>query len=375
MTKGRILFFINTLSCGGAEKVLVDLVNQLEYKYDITVLSVLGGIYEKRLSKNVKHKKIVTCKSVFLQNILSKLLFKIPFSVFNFLFLKGNYDIEIAYLGGFNTKAIARNKSTAKKIAFVHTDVSKSNKYDYLYRTRDEALSDYNKFDAVCFVSKTAKSGFEQKYGPLKNAYIIHNIINVDQIKAEAKKDNPCVYNTTGLKMISVGRLSSEKGFDRLLKIAKRLETDFAFELWILGDGPERQNLEAIIESEDIKSVKLLGYQQNPYSFVKKSDLYICSSLFEGYSTSVTEAIILGIPVLTTDCAGMDEILNNNIDGIIVKNDDAELESKIKDLLSNHTLYNSIKIGAQEKSNLYSSEYAIKEYDELFTHYLNLSND
>ena len=375
MIKKNILFFINTLSCGGAEKVLVDLVNKLEHEYDITVVSVLGGTYENRLSKSVKYRKIINCKCAYLQKILSKIIFKTPHYLFNLLFLNKRFDIEIAYLGGFSTNIIAHRSSKANKIAFVHTDVSQSGKYDNLYRNKQEALNVYNRFNTVCFVSEVAKSGFEKKYGKLSNSYIIHNVIDVDAIKAQAEKSIEHDYATKGLRMISVGRLSYEKGFDRLIRIAKKLEDEFDFELWILGEGSERQKLEALIEDEQVRSVKLLGYQQNPYSFVKKADLYVCSSHFEGYSTSVTEAVVLGVPVLTTDCAGMREILRDNIDGIIVDNNETELEAKIKELLCNNSLYHSIKVGAQEKSQFYSNEYALREYDELFSHCLKHSDD
>lgn len=375
MIKKRILFFINTLSCGGAEKVLVDLVNCLEDKYDITVISILGGANEKRLSNHVKYHKIVKIKNIFFQKIFSKMLFKSPHRLFNFMFLRKEFDIEVAYLGGFSTKIIANKKSKAKKIAFVHTDASKSQKYDNLYQTSKEALSEYNKFNTVCFVSETAKNGFEEKYGKLENAYVIHNIINVDAIKSQAAIENHYHYQTQGLKIISVGRLSFEKSFDRLIRIAKHLETDFDFELWILGEGPERTNLENLIEREKVRSVKLLGYQENPYSFMKKADLYVCSSLFEGYSTSVTESTILGVPVITTNCAGMNEILNNNIDGIIVNNTETELEAKIKEILSDSSLYNTIKSGVLKKSESYSNDFAIKEYETLFTQCLKEHNN
>lgn len=366
MLKKRLLFFINTLSCGGAEKVLVDLVNTLKNQYDVTVVSVLGGTYENSLSDDVKYRKIVNCKNAFLQKFFSKIIFKTPYCIVNAFFLRGKFDIEVAYLGGFSTKVIAHRRSKAKKIAFVHTDVSKSGKYDNLYGTREEALKEYNKFYTVCFVSEVAKSGFENKYGSLKNTYVIHNVVDVDAIKLQAEKENNYDYKTQGLKMISVGRLSYEKGYDRLIKILKKLENEFDFELWILGEGAERQKLEALIEEGQVKSVKLLGYQQNPYSFVKKADLYICSSLFEGYSTSVTEAIVLGVPVLTTDCAGMNEILKNGIYGIITENSEEGLKNGLLNVFNDKNYYENLKTTLQKYSREYSNEYAIKEYDKLF---------
>lgn len=367
MHKKRILFFINTLSCGGAEKVLIDLVNCIHNSFDVTLVSILGGDLECKLSKDVNHIKIIKSKSKILCRIFSKVIFKLPYSLFNFLFLRQSYDLEVAYLGGFCTRVIAKRKNNAKKIAFVHTDVSVSNKYNQLYKNDEDFASEYRLFSSVCFVSDVAKDGFEKTYGKLDNAHIIHNVINIDDIMLQAQIENNYEYTTNGLKIISVGRLSFEKGFDRLIRIAKNLEKEFEFELWILGEGPERQKLEALIESEKVKSVKLLGYQNNPYSFLKKADLYVCSSLFEGYSTSVTEAAILGIPVLTTDCAGMNEILNNDINGIVVDNNELALKDKLKELLYNNALYDAIKFGAYEYSCNFSNDYAVKEYNDLFS--------
>ena len=179
---------------------------------------------------------------------------------------------------------------------------------------------------------------------------------------SQAQIENNFEYATNGLKIITVGRLSFEKGFDRLIRILKKLERDFEFELWILGEGPERQKLEDLIDSEKVESVKLLGYQNNPYAFLKKADLYVCSSLFEGYSTSVAEARILGVPVLTTECAGMDEILEKGKYGIIVENNDSALYCGLERVLTDPSLLDKFSL----HDIRYTLDNATTEYERLF---------
>jgi glycosyltransferase involved in cell wall biosynthesis len=144
------------------------------------------------------------------------------------------------------------------------------------------------------------------------------------------------------------------------------LEDKYAFELWILGAGEERKKLEQIIEEKNIKSVKLLGFQTNPYKFMKQADIYICSSLFEGYSTTVCEALSLGIPTLTTDCAGMSEILEDGKYGIIVENSEAGIEKGLKQILSNREVLVELKARLVEKAKQLIPETAIQEYENLF---------
>ena len=327
-TVKKIFFMINSLSGGGAEKVLIDLLNSLDFsKYEVDLLTITGGVYEERVTKKVNYKKIIKKPNSFLGRLLQRLVYHMPKSLFRKLFVRKNYDVEIAYLEGFPTRVVAKSKS--KKIAFVHCDVSVKPILQGIYKNDDVCKKEYESFDKVCFVSKSALVGFEKIFGKLSNATVVHNVINAEEIQNKAKEKNEFTFNTNGLKIISVGRLSSEKGYERLVRIASKLEKKYDFELCILGEGAERSRLEEIIKAEDSKAVRLLGFQKNPYSYMKKADLYVCPSFFEGYSTTVTECMILGVPVLTTDCAGMEEILKEGKYGMIVDNDEAMLEKGI----------------------------------------------
>ena len=358
----NMLFFINTLAGGGAEKVIVDLLNSLDTaKYSIDLVTVSGGVHEKRLSDKINYYKIIRNDS-FISNLLKKIIYKLPLVLFNFLFIRKKYDIEIAYLEGFPTRVIASRKNNAKKLAFVHCDVSVKHVLNGFYKNKTDCLSEYSRFNKVCFVSNLAKNGFEKTYGFLENSLVVHNVINVDEILVKSKECNDFNFNTDGLKIISVGRLSKEKGYDRLIKVASVLEKKYKFEICILGEGDHRDYLEKLISDLNVKSVRLLGYKENPYSYMVKADMFVCSSYFEGYSTVVTECVMLGIPVLTTDCAGMDEILDGSRYGIIVGNDDVALSDGLEQILSD-----TLKLTAFSNQNKrYSVDNAVMEYENLF---------
>ena len=123
---------------------------------------------------------------------------------------------------------------------------------------------------------------------------------------------------------MAVGRLSPEKGYLHLIRSCKKLKNNNArFHLTILGEGPERERLMRYIDESGLKEhVTLQGAVANPYSWMKRADVIICSSQYEGLSTVVQEAIILGKPVITTPCGGMKDLLGESEYGMIVESDE-----------------------------------------------------
>ncbi len=363
----KLRFILNTLEGGGAEKVMIELLKQLNPEtYDIHLLSITGGVHSANIPEYVKHDQIVSFKSKKWEKLWGKVIRKMPPKLFGKLFLRGSYDYNIAYLEGLPTRYLASLPADAKKIAFIHCDLSTKNLVAPFYRNNDEILREYRTFDKVCFVSERCMEGFERFFGALDNACVVHNVLNYDLIRRRAEEENPLAYQTDGLKLVTVGRLSEPKAYDRLLRVVADLEREHTFELWIVGDGDQRKKLEDIIRERSIHSVSLLGYQTNPYSYMKKADLYVCSSVYEGYSTVVTEALTLAVPVITTDCAGMSEILNGGEHGMIVENSEEALKEGLTRLLSSPDLYRHYKQKACEKSSTLSNQLALREFEALF---------
>ena len=143
----------------------------------------------------------------------------------------------------------------------------------------------------------------------------------------------PYVFPTERPVLVSVGRLHPQKSYDRLLEAVKRLnEEGFGFDFYILGDGEEKEKLLQMKEDYHLDNVTFLGNQKNPFKFMRQADLLVLSSLYEGLPTVVSEALICGTPVLSTEVAGVRELLKED-DGLIVENSEEGIYQGLKDVL------------------------------------------
>lgn len=353
---------------GGAEKVLVDLVNNLDReKFDVTLCTVFGGENEKRLSPGITYKKLVKTDHPFLKRAASAVLFKaLPPRKFYSLFLRGAYDVECAYLEGVNTLIIGHSSNvSAKKIAFVHSDLSQNYELAQIYADKQACLESYRGFDDVVFVSQKALEGFESAVGKLDHAKMIHNV--VDEREILRKSTEPISVEKQRFTMITVGRLCEQKGYDRLLEAAEKLNRDgLAFDLWIFGEGKDRAALEQYIAQHQLDNVKLMGITDNPAAYMSRADLFVCSSRVEGYSTVLTEAAILGLPVVTTQVAGVDEIFDSGKYALVVKNDTESLYEGLRRVLADPGIYGQLKKNAALRKGFFSMEKSLGEYEALF---------
>lgn len=333
-----IRFFITSFMGGGAEKVLCNLLRALDLtKYRVSVVSLFPGVRFADLPDGIEKRTILKR-----QSILSRVLQKLPPRLFALLFLRGKFDYEVAYLEGWPTKIVAAMRSDAKKYCFVHLDISVNNPLIGCFRDREEILTCYRRFDRVCFVSEDSRNAFFRTVGELERAAVVHNVQNfadVDQKAQQSCED----YETDGVKLLAVGRLSPEKGFDRLLEAVARLESKYDFQLFLLGEGEDRKKLERSIAERAVRSVRLLGFRENPYPFFRKADLCVFSSRYEGYCTACVEAIHLGVPVLTTDCSGMREILQDGKFGVITENSTEALTAGLERLLREPSLLDGFR--------------------------------
>ena len=346
---------------------MTDLVRKLpKQEYSITVQCLTGGRFEQDLPGDVVYRPMIRTPIPALSRFASKVLSKLPKPVGR-LFVKHNYDIEIAYLEGFPTKVIAsRTESCAKKLAVVHTNAAQSDMISRQYPDKNTCLAQYRLFDRVVFVSDDAMHGFFHTFGILEQAQVVHNVIDFSRIRAQSQLPAPCAYTKDGMKLIAVGRLIPLKGFDRLIRICAELEQEFPFELLILGGGELQEELQAAITETGARSVRLMGMQSNPYAWMRQADLMVCSSFAEGYSTTIVEALSLGLPVLTTACAGMEEILEGGKWGKIVGLSDEALRDGLREVLENKALYDDLKQRAMSRAEQLTDETSVMEYLQLF---------
>lgn len=363
--KTKILFYIDTLCGGGAEKVLRTLVNSMDHaKFDITVQTTYKEDAKNFLCDRVKYKYCYKKKTA-VTDILFR--FETALGLIYPLHIKGDYDIEVAYLECGPTKIISTSTNKkSKKLAWVHCDLRKitDDTESFLQKTKPW----YNKFHKVICVSENVREGFTELFGNEPESVVIYNTIDDKEIIEKASLPLPREVQKNKLTLLMLGRLMPQKNYPRLLKTAKELlDEGFDFDLWILGDGVDRPKLEKYIEENNLnENITLFGFQDNPYPFIKNADLLVCSSNYEGFSTFVTEGLILGKTVVTTNCSGMDELLGENEYGIITENNDDAFLTGLRKIISDSDLLNSYTEKAKIRGQQFSKEMLTEQTQKLF---------
>lgn len=345
--KKKILFFHFDLQGGGAEKVLTNLLNNLSpEKYDITLQTLFG------VGPNLKAiPQYVHFKCLFKREFrgFSKFMKLFSPTFLHKLIVRDTYDIEIGYMENSPTRIISGcTRKETKKIAWVHTTFDDFDACTQSFRNFEEVLRSYKSFDKIVFVSEQAKKVFEKKMPQISTPKsVLHNVNNIKKIIELSKENCPISLNDNVVNICSVGRLIPVKGYDRLLRILKLLHDDPTvpvFNFYFLGKGAIESDLKELSKKLKLENVvSFLGYDENPYRYVSKMDLFVCSSYKEGYSTAVSEAIVLGVPVVTTECSGMKEILNDGQYGLIVQNSEQDLLNGLKKYLKEESLQNQYK--------------------------------
>ena len=374
----KILFFIESLAGGGAEKVLTDIVSNLDSKkYDITVCTVTDeDVYQEQVETVCKYRSFLHKKNyragglkkvIFWFGI--KLIYMLPVAVVYKLFIKEKYDIEVAFVEGFATKLIASSRNpSSDKIAWVHTNMMNNPHADSLYKNIEEHKKAYNNYHHIVCVSHSVKDAFLDKFSITENLLVQYNPVDEEKIMEKGKElleERVSNYPV----LCTVGRLEEVKGYRRLLKISKQLIREgFLFELWIIGDGSQKDEFQEYVSENDLtKYIKLLGYQKNPYKYIYSSDAFICSSYEEGFSTAATESLILGKPIFTVECAGMRELFDNTKCGEIVENSDEALYQMLKRIVSKKNYIKAFQTNVLKRSCDFKLSERIHEIDNLLS--------
>jgi len=366
--KRKILFLINTLRDGGAEKVLVDIVNHLDpQKFDIEVkLIYRRGVYLDKLNNNIKLTYITGEPGTFMATQVGRLLPRLSSEMLHGLFIRDKYDVEVAFLEGYATKIVAGAPKNTKKLAWVHCDVTKTEWINGVYKTDAGFSNCYRKIDEVICVSESVKEAFIERFGDTGNLTVKYNPVDAEAIQCKAKEPLAFFPSEDKVTLISLGRFSYPKNFLRLLKAVNVLHKEYPVELWLLGDGEERAALEQYVQENNLSGiVKMPGFIRNPYPYIKNADLYVCSSIYEGFSTAATEALILGVPVLTTDVSGMREMLGDNEYGVITENNDTDFGDGLKELIAYPSKINFYRNRALERGKIFEFDIRLKEIEEL----------
>ncbi|WP_426350923.1 glycosyltransferase [Alloiococcus sp. CFN-8] len=366
----KVLFLIHDLGQGGAEKVLVNLVNNMDTdKFDITVMTLFDvGVNRKFLNNRIKYRtvfgKMLPGNSHMMKLRSPRYLHK--------TFIKERYDIEVAYLEGPSARIISGcSDPNTKLVCWIHCTIGSPKALASSFRSMREAEKCYKNFDTIAFVSDGIRESFLKQLPDIKKTIVLYNTNNTNEIlylKDEPVEDG--VFYKNEIRICGVGKLVPLKGFDKLAHIHKRLRDEgYPIHTYIMGMGPEREKLESYIYKYHLEdNLTLLGYQTNPYKFVSRCDLFVCSSFAEGFSTATTESLIVGTPVMTTPVSGMKEMLgDSNEYGVIVDNYDEALYMGIKNLLDNPELLKHYKGKAEERGKDFCTQRTVKAVEDMLT--------
>ena len=364
----KVLFLIRDLGHGGAEKVLINLVNHMDRdKFDITVMTLFDeGVNKQFLAPHIKYKSCL--KKSFPGNSHFLKLFSPAF--LHKHFINDTYDIEIAYLEGPSARVISgcKNKDT-KLISWVHCTLKNEKEISLGFRNFDETKKSYKNFNKVIFVSESTEKTFKSVI-PDIDSEVIYNTNDSELILNQSTEIIDNIFNDNKINLISTGRLIPVKGFDRFINVHSKLISDgYSVHTYILGEGSEsyKSFLVDLINKNNISDTfTLLGYQTNPYKYIANADLFVCSSLSEGFSTAATEALIVGTPVCTVEVAGMKEMLaENNEYGVVTENNEDALYEAIKSLLDDPELLKHYKEKAIERGKFFSTEKTVKAVEDM----------
>lgn len=333
----KIVFIISSLSSGGAERVLSLLANYLSKNHEVIILtfSTEEPFYE--LSSDISHIKLDLLKKSntkleSIKNTINRLL------VLKKILKKINSDINVSFMTHTNILACIASKLNHQKIIISERIVYNFYTSNLLERIRKII---YPKADYL--VTQTYAD--KKSYSFMKNVEVIYNLLKINIVRAKREKI-----------VLAVGRLDKQKGFDRLINAFSNI-TNKEWKLCIAGEGLEKENLLDMIKEKNLNNVYLIGNQKNIFEWYAKASIFVLSSEKEGFPNVLLEAMGSGCACISFDCPnGPNEIIKNEINGILVKNQHTDnLAFQIQRLIDNEAL----RLGLSSEAVLIKDKYSV----------------
>lgn len=364
--KRNILFVVDEKRMGGVSvlfETIISLMDISNYNIDLLVLHnngemfknlpssiniIYGSSYFEAIDYTMKEiikkkslklllkkiKVVLDMKTGYIENVIKKERKKI---------LTKKYDVEIAFKDGFTALFTAFGDSK-RKIHWLHYEYKKTNpngKYDKLFKRILPT------FDKIVAVSDNVKKCFNDIYHLDDKVIVIYNVVNGEKIIELSKEESNVLLDSNELNLVSVGRLHEMKGYDRLIDTIYKLKSDGIFDnvkLRIYGDGPLFESLnQKISDLKLTNDIFLMGSVMNPYKYIKNSDLFILSSIYEPFGLVIVESLTLGVPVLATLNSATDKLISNDYNGLIVENSLDGLYSGLKKIIENKEILKKYK--------------------------------
>lgn len=376
----HILFINGHLNAGGVERSLVDILKHMDYtKYTVDLLLLEDtGDYASELPPEVKvlfrdiHHTYGSFASSIRRCIVAhdwmclRLRFLFLLQKFfgacalkrvaTILLGKHHYDCVIGFRPGICSDLAAYSVQTDRKITWWHHGE---------FNVDCAAYGDMcSKMNAVAVVSQSCKAMLQEKLPELESKLVF--IPNMLDAVAIGQKAGNSPYTGDMLHIVSVGRLAPEKHFENIIPVAKTLRdmgTDFVWH--IVGDGPERSQLETLIAENNLKDHVILdGSKTNPYPYMKYADLFVHPSYVESQGLTVLEAMALDVPCVVTKSLGPCEFIEDGVNGLLTEQSPESLAEKVLAILNDKKLYQHIKENTKFPEQ-FSPERVVKQIETM----------
>ena len=361
----KVLFIMPFLPEGGAEKVLIDILKNFDYKaYHVTLfLEFYAGVYTKDIPPQVEVISFFN-KNLWVER-LHRLLYMVGLqhlfhkTVYRWMLLwklRGrSFDTIVSFMEGAAVKFHSYLMERARRnVSWVHIDFKKKHWSLSFFRNEAEELACYKKMSRIVFVSDDARTAFRDLYAVDEGqCTVLHNLIDSDEInrlansrKVEKRKFTVCM----------AGRLNEQKRYDRALAVAQRLkENSYDVDFWILGVGNLTAGLKQQCHDMGLDGqVHFLGFVKPAYAYMRQADVYLNTSEAEGYPLVICEALCLGCPIVATNVTGNKELLDHSRYGLLVSEDEDAIYQGLVTMIDNPALREEYKQRALERSRIFS---------------------
>jgi glycosyltransferase involved in cell wall biosynthesis len=378
--KIKVLFFISSLAGGGAERVMVDILTHIDRRMLEPVLVLLhpheSSPYRESLPREIRIIVIERRSNTVIGKIRQLIYFvktvfrERPHVMLSMLTHNNIMALFAGILSGIRVivcEHIMLGKATETGEGKRMLGIPVAPMVTILYRFADKVIS---------VSEEIGENLIREFHVPARKIQIIYNPIDFDRV-TELSKIRPGhpFFEEEVPVVIAAGRLVPQKGFDILIEAFRLVLSEMDARLIILGEGSEQESLNRLVKDRNITArVFFAGFQNNPYSFLSRADLFVLSSLYEGLPLVLLEAMACGTPVVSADCrSGPREILDNGRYGVLVPAGDTNaLARGVLEMLRNRALRNNFSIVGKKRASDFSVGRIITQYEaavhKAFTH-------
>jgi len=363
----KIAFIINSLSGGGAERVIQTLSNYLVKENEIFLILLEDTQQKYNLDENIK---VIILKSSSISKSIGKIIF-IPLQSVELYFLLKKLKIESAisflvrsnlvfsFMKFFSKRKIIISERNYSKIQY-ETQNFKNKIMNFLIKVL------YKQADIIIPISNGIKESLVRDYNLDKNKIkTIYNPQNIDFIKKHQASNTNFKFKSDIKYFITLGRLILQKDHKLMIEAFQKVNIKNPnTNLIILGEGPMQNTLTSLIKELNLEQkVHLLGFQEDPFSYLKQADIFVFSSKFEGFGNVLVEAMACGLPIVSTNCpSGPAEILENGKYGSLTKVGDIDELAEAMIFMLNEQNIKLFKEKSLQRADDFDVKIIAKEY-------------